>query len=55
MLPKAIESLLMYAKLNRQKSLDLMDFIGLTPRLLNFFNFPNSNVHKRLKAPVPVR
>jgi len=45
----------MYAKLNRQKSLDLMDFIGLTPRLLNFFNFPNSNVQKRLKAPAAVR
>jgi len=45
----------MYAKLYRRKSLDLMDFIGLTTRLLNFFNFPNSNIQKRLKAPVPVR
>jgi hypothetical protein len=45
----------MYAKLYRQKSLDLMDFIGLTPRLLKFFNFPNSNIPKGLKAPVPVR
>jgi len=45
----------MYAKLNRQKSLDSMDFIGLTPRLLNFFNFPNSNIPKGLKAPVPLR
>ena len=45
----------MYAKLNRQKSLDSMDFIGLTLLLLNFFNFPNSNTQKRLKAPVPVR
>jgi hypothetical protein len=32
-----------------------LDFIGLTPRLLNFFNFPNSNIPKGLKAPVPVR
>jgi hypothetical protein len=45
----------MYAKLYRQKSLDLMDFIGLTPRFLNFFNFPSSNIQKRLKAPVPIR
>jgi hypothetical protein len=44
----------MYAKLYRQKSLGLMDFIGLTPRLLKFFNFPNPNIQKRLKAPVPV-
>jgi hypothetical protein len=45
----------MYAKLYCQKSLDSMVFIGLTPRLLNFFNFPNSNIQKGLKAPVPVR
>jgi len=45
----------MYVKLYRQKPLGLMDFIGLTPRLLKFFNFPNSNAQKRLKAPAAVR
>ena len=45
----------MYAKLYRQKSVGLMGFIGLTPRLLKFFNFHNSNTPKRLKAPAEVR